>query len=192
MVVTLCVALKHTCTYRDDMAKAPLSPAAWIDAGLSQLTASGPLALRAEPLSRHLKTSKGSFYWHFKDVPAFQTALVSEWKDRALAQLAHDVGLGGSDADKMIRFGQSVQDDSAGPALRAWAQSDASVAKAIAKVDAARLKHLTRLMSDIGISNEDFALAAYGSLVGLKQMHNEDGDALVAFAALVDLVMALK
>ena len=174
------------------MAKAPLSPAAWIDAGLSQLTASGPLALRAEPLSRHLKTSKGSFYWHFKDVPAFQTALVSEWKDRALAQLAHDVGLGGSDADKMIRFGQSVQDDSPGPALRAWAQSDASVAKAIAKVDAARLKHLTRLMSDIGISNEDFALAAYGSLVGLKQMHNEDGDALVAFAALVDLVMALK
>ncbi|MEP1586687.1 MAG: TetR/AcrR family transcriptional regulator [Tateyamaria sp.] len=174
------------------MAKAPLSPAAWIDAGLAQLTLSGPLALRAEPLSRHLKTSKGSFYWHFKDVPAFQAALLAQWQDRALAQLGDDAMLDGSDTDKMIRFGQSVQNDTAGPALRAWAQADPSVAKAIATVDAARLKHLTGLMNDIGVRNEDFALAAYGTLVGLKQMRNDDGDALVAFAALVDLVMALK
>ncbi|MEM6372531.1 MAG: TetR/AcrR family transcriptional regulator [Pseudomonadota bacterium] len=174
------------------MAKAPLSPAAWIEAGLAQLTATGPMALRAEPLSRHLKTSKGSFYWHFKDVPAFQTALLSEWKDRALAQLTEDAAMDGSDTDKMIRFGQSVQEDAAGPALRAWAQSDKSVAKTIAAVDAARLKRLVALMKGIGVSNEDFAKAAYGALVGLKQMDDDDGDALVAFAALVDLVMALK
>jgi len=174
------------------MAKTPLSPAAWIDAGLAQLTVQGPLALRAEPLSRHLKTSKGSFYWHFKDVPAFQAALLAEWKDRALSQLAHDATLGGSDTDKMIRFGQTVQNDATGPALRAWAQADATVSKVVAKVDAARLKQLNGLMKDIGVRNEDFTQAAYGALVGLKQMHNKDGDALVAFAALVDLVMALK
>lgn len=174
------------------MAKAPLSPAAWIDAGLDQLTAQGPLALRAEPLSRHLKTSKGSFYWHFKDVPAFQKALLSEWKARALATLAEDSAADGTATDKMIRFGQSVQEDTAGPALRAWAQQDKAVAKALKEVDAARLKRLTTLMSDIDVTNEEFAKAAYGALVGLKQMHNDDGDALVAFAALVDLVMALK
>lgn len=174
------------------MAKEPLSPAAWIQAGLAQLTASGPLALRAEPLSRHLKTSKGSFYWHFKDVPAFQADLLSHWKDQALAQLAQDAAMEGSDTDKMIRFGQSVQEDTAGPALRAWAQADPSVSKAVAAVDAARLKRLTALMKGIGVTNDDFALAAYGALVGLKQMHNDDDDALVAFAALVDLVMALK
>jgi len=174
------------------MAKTPLSPAAWIEAGLAQLTASGPMALRAEPLSRHLKTSKGSFYWHFKDVPAFQAALLAEWKDRAMAQLAHDAAQDGTDTDKMIRFGQSVQADKAGPALRAWAQADKSVAKTIASVDAARLKRLTALMENIDVSNEDFAKAAYGALIGLKQMRNNDGDALVAFAALVDLVMALK
>lgn len=174
------------------MAKAPLSPAAWIQAGLAQLTTSGPAALRAEPLSRHLKTSKGSFYWHFKDVPAFQAALLEDWKTRALHQLAQDEKLGGSDTDKMIRFGQSVQQDKAGPALRAWAQSDTIVANKIAIVDAARMRRLVALMHDIGIDNEDFAKAAYGALVGLKQMGNRDGDALVAFAALVDLVMALK
>ncbi|WP_147110778.1 TetR/AcrR family transcriptional regulator [Tateyamaria sp. syn59] len=174
------------------MAKAPLSPAAWIDAGLEQLTAQGPLALRAEPLSRHLKTSKGSFYWHFKDVPAFQKALLAEWKSRALATLAEDSAQDGTATDKMIRFGQSVQEDSPGPALRAWAQQDEAVAKALAEVDTARLKRLTELMNSIGVTNEDFARSAYGSLIGLKQMHTDDGEALVAFAALVDLVMALK
>lgn len=192
MVRPLCVALQHTWTYRGGMAKSPLSPAAWIEAGLTQLTASGPLALRAEPLSRHLKTSKGSFYWHFKDVPAFQAALLAEWKERAMAQLAEDAEMEGSDTDRMIRFGQSVQGDTAGPALRAWAQADKSVAKTIEAVDAARLKQLIGLMKSIGVSNDDFAKAAYGALVGLKQMKTDDGDALVSFAALVDLVMALK
>ena len=109
-----------------------------------------------------------------------------------MAQLAEDAAMDGSDTDKMIRFGQSVQGDKAGPALRAWAQSDKSVAKTIAAVDDARLKQLISQMKSIGVTNDDFAKAAYGALVGLKQMKSDDGDALVAFAALVDLVMALK
>ena len=54
------------------------------------------------------------------------------------------------------------------------------------------MKRLISLMDAIGVRNEDFSKAAYGALVGLKQMNDDDGDALVAFAALVDLVMALK
>jgi AcrR family transcriptional regulator len=174
------------------MAKAPLSPAAWIQAGLDQLTRLGPSALKAEPLSRHLKTSKGSFYWHFKDVPTFQAALLAEWKASVLAKLAEEATVEGSSTDKMIRFGQSVQGDMAGPALRAWAQSDATVSTTLAEVDQARMDRLLTLLSDIGITNDDFAKAAYGALVGLQQMHMDDGDALVAYATLVDLVLALK
>ncbi len=173
------------------MAKTPLSPAAWIDAGMQQLAALGPSALRAEPLSRHLKTSKGSFYWHFKDVPAFQAALLQEWKAGALATLAADGEMDGSTTDKLIRFGQSVQGDTAGPALRAWAQGDASVAKALADVDTARMERLSALMGDMGIKNEDFAKAAFGTLIGLQQTHLDDGDGLVAYAALIDVVLAL-
>jgi len=42
----------------------------WIDAGLKALVSDGPAALAAEPMARRMKTTKGSFYWHFKDVPA--------------------------------------------------------------------------------------------------------------------------
>jgi AcrR family transcriptional regulator len=174
------------------MAKAHLSPTAWINAGLDQLTTLGPAALRAEPLSRHLNTSKGSFYWHFKDVPAFQAALLAEWKQRTLANLADEETLDGTPTDKLIRFGQNVQTDLAGPALRAWAHSDAAVAKTVSQVDTARMDRLTNLLATIGITNDDFAKAAYGALVGLQQMHMDDGNALVAYAALIDLVLALK
>ena len=172
------------------MAKTPLSPAAWINAGLDQLAKLGPSALRAEPLSRHLKTSKGSFYWHFKDVPAFQAALLDEWKSRVLATMDEDARMDGSSTDKLIRFGQSVQGDTAGPSLRAWAQAEPSVAKVLAEVDKARLKRLEALMRDIGIRNEEFCKAAFGTLIGLQQTHLDDGDGLVAYAALIDVVLA--
>lgn len=174
------------------MAKASLSPAAWIDAGLDQLTVHGPTALRAEPLARHLKTSKGSFYWHFKDVPAFQDALLDTWKTQALAALSEETGQDGSNTDKLIRFGQNVQKDTPGPALRAWAKAAPGTAAAVAEVDAARLARITALLGEVGVTNPDFARAAYGALIGLKQMDTENGDALVAYAALIDLVLALK
>jgi len=47
-------------------------------------------------------------------------------------------------------------------------------------------------MAAVDIENPDFIKAAYGTLVGLRQMNMDDGDALVAYAALVDLVLALK
>lgn len=174
------------------MAKAPLSPAAWIDAGLEQLTSLGQSALRAEPLSRHLKTSKGSFYWHFKDVPAFQSALLAEWKTRVLAKLNDDADADGSPTDKLIRFGQSVQADIPAPALRAWALENADVAEALADVDAARMKRLLDILSEFDVTNDEFAKAAYGCLVGLQQMNVDDGDALVSYATLIDLVLASK
>lgn len=174
------------------MAKTPLSPAAWIDAGLDQLAKQGPSALRAEPLSRHLKTSKGSFYWHFKDVPAFQAALLDTWKGRALARLTEDGADDGSSTDKLIRFGQIVQGDVPDPAMRAWAKADKSVARTLAEVDTARLVRLERLMAEIGLTNDDFSKAAYGALIGLKQTHLDDGAGLVAYAALIDTVLALE
>ncbi len=174
------------------MAKDTLTPTAWIDAGLAQLASIGPQALRAEPLARHLKTTKGSFYWHFKDVPAYHAALLEQWKSNALAVSENLDGAEGSPAERLIQLGQSIQNDAADAPLRAWAQADASVLATVADVDAVRMKRLGKLMSEMGNDNEDFAKAAYGSLVGLRQMKMDDGEALIAFASLIDLVLALK
>ncbi len=174
------------------MAKHTLTPTTWIEAGLAQLAIEGPQALRAEPLARHLKTTKGSFYWHFKDVPAFQDALISHWKETALREADAFKDADGTAAERLIQLGQAVQSDSADAALRAWGQSNGSVADAVADVDAARMTHLAALLAEMGTSNDDFAKAAYGALVGLRQMKMEDGEALMAYASLIDLVLALQ
>ena len=174
------------------MARETLTQAAWIEAGLSQLAKQGALALRAEPLARHLKTTKGSFYWHFKDVPAFHKALLAHWKSQAMANVKALDAAEGSAAERMIGLGQSVQADASDSALRAWAQTDKKVAKVLAQVDAARMERLGKLMHEMGNSNPDFTKAAYGSLIGLRQMKMDDGEALIAYASLIDLVLALK
>ena len=174
------------------MAKTKLTQAAWIDAGLKQLAREGADALRAEPLARHLKTTKGSFYWHFKDVPAFQTALLAHWKAEATAAAEALDNAEGTPAERLIGLGQAVQGDPADAALRAWGQSDARVLQTVADVDAVRMGKLAALMQEMGNDNPDFAKAAYGSLVGLRQMKMDDGEALIAFAALIDLVLSLR
>lgn len=172
------------------MVKQTLTPQTWIEAGLEQLVKEGPQALRAEPLARYLKTTKGSFYWHFKDVPAFHETLLEHWKQLALADLQALDGAGGTVAERLIAFGQSVQRNAADAALRAWGQSDPSVMAVVSDVDQARLEELSRLMRKLGNSNQDFARAAYGALIGLKQTSFDDSDALVAFASLIDVVVS--
>ncbi len=174
------------------MARNTLTPAAWIEAGLAQLTVDGPQALRAETLARHLKTTKGSFYWHFKDVPAFHTALLEHWKETALREAKALKDAEGTPAERLIQLGQLVQSDTADAALRAWGQSHPDVAQTVADVDKARMAHLTDLLAEMGTRNKDFAKASYGALVGLRQMQMDDSEALLAYAALIDLALSLQ
>lgn len=171
------------------MARPRLSPEKWLDAGLGALAASGPSALAAEPLARALKTTKGSFYWHFKDVPAFQEAVLTRWQAAALEQvLAH---LQQEDeSDRRLRdFGRMVLNDPVEPQLRIWALNDPDVAKVIAEVDTERLAYLTRLLGQLGLRNADFARALQSTLVGLSL--NPDSD-IAPFETLIDTVLALR
>jgi len=76
------------------MTSTRLSPEKWIDAGFAALIAHGPASLAAEPLARALGTTKGSFYWHFKDVPAYHAALVRDWHTNALSEVMQQLSSG--------------------------------------------------------------------------------------------------
>ena len=151
----------------------------------------GPTALAAEPLARDLGTTKGSFYWHFKDVPDFQSAVVKHWQGQAFARILAALEDKGGAEQRLRRFGKEILSDSHDPAMRAWARSDASVAKAIAQVDAERLTYLTNLLRHLGIKNDDFAQSLLAALVGLPAITNKTA-ANRSFETMVDLVLALK
>lgn len=174
------------------MVKEKLTPEAWIEAGLSQLAAEGPQALRAEPLARFLKTTKGSFYWHFKDVPAYHAALLAKWQTDCFANVMRLIEDEGPVSDRLRKFGEHVANDDIDSAIRAWSQSDPSVAQFVAQVDAERLKYISALLSSLGVTNDHFAWAAYAMLLGQRQVMGSEVEGPEAYGSLIDLILALR
>lgn len=172
------------------MTSTRLSPEKWLDAGFAALCAQGPAALAAEPLARRLGTTKGSFYWHFKDVPSYHAMLVRRWHALALSDVM--ARLGSSDpADTRLRaFGHTILDDPTEAALRIWAHSDATVAASLAEVDAERLTYLQHLLKEFGLRNPAFAQTILAALIGLPQLQSPS-QLHSAFDALVDTIVAL-
>ncbi len=168
-----------------------LSPEKWIEAGFAALSAQGPQALAAEPLARRLGTTKGSFYWHFKDVPAFHAALLRHWHADALADVVERLGDSGPPDLRLRSFGHGILNSHNEAALRVWAQSDKIVATSLAEVDGERLTYLTRLLKQFGLSNPAFSQAILAALIGLPQLRTET-DTTAAFDALVDTILALS
>ena len=174
------------------MPRDSLSPSDWITAGLSQLAIEGPQALRAEPLARHIGTTKGSFYWHFKDVPAYQNALLTSWQQAAFGTVMSLLSSDGPTPDRLRQIGHQVAQDNSDRALRAWALSDAAVAEAIAQVDAEREKYIQTLLGSLGITNPAYGRAAYAALIGMVQKGHSPQEAEEAYVTLIDLILALR
>lgn len=173
------------------MTRTRLTRQTWIDAGIATLVEAGPSALAAEPLARKLHTTKGSFYWHFKDVPDFHQAVVKDWQTRAFAAVVEALSETGNAEQRLRRFGGTLRADTQDSALRAWARSDPLVAKAVAQVDDERLKYLGNLLKQLGISNPEFAQTCLGALIGIPQIGSKTNPRK-AFETLVDLLVALK
>ncbi len=192
------IAPRNTETYLAHMSK--LTPKDWIAAGFQALTSDGPEALKAEPLARRLGTTKGSFYWHFKDVPAFKADMLSFWEDSAteeIIRILSDIPT----AENRLRalaavsaeLGQPYGGVGAEPAIRAWSKSDETVAQAVRRVDAGRLGYVKDLFDEMGLTNPDLPLLTYAALVGLQELSQGDEDlAPKPLATLTDLMIALS
>lgn len=186
----------NTDTYGDGMTNR-LTPEDWMAAGFRALAEIGPQALKAEPLARRLGTTKGSFYWHFKDVPAFQNEMLKLWEDKAvigiierlatlptpqerLRVLARQAG-----APAPERFGgRNVE-----PAIRAWSLHNDAVADGVAKVDAGRIAYVEELLSACDRPTR-YGKLIYGAYVGLDDLAAKGAsDSAEALADLVELIL---
>ena len=172
-----------------------LTPDDWLTAGLDALSESGPGALGAEPLARRLGTTKGSFYWHFADVPAYSGALPALWQ--AAAKTALDTPDDDPAAARLRAAAQAIAAPDPGatqaaePAIRAWAATEPQAAQAVAATDARRLDHLGAALAACGIANPDMARIILGAAIGMQALGAPDANRN-AIGSLVDLVLALR
>lgn len=167
------------------------SKASWISAGLTALENGDPSVLRAEPLAKQLKTTKGSFYWHFADVPTYRDAVIDSWRTDALNEIVKQLSTGGTPEQRLHAFGAHILDDHVDPAMRIWAKSHTHARQTVTQIDEQRLTYISTLLASLGVANPAFALAVYGALIGAPTVQ-ADTTPSQAFTALIDLIMALK
>ncbi|MET4102212.1 AcrR family transcriptional regulator [Roseovarius sp. MBR-78] len=160
----------------------------WLAAGLAALAECGPGALGAEQLARRIGTTKGSFYWHFTDVPAYCATLLARWQEAESPETDPDTPA----ATRLRGTAQAIATPHpAEPAIRAWAATDTLAAQAVASTDASRLARLAALLGDCGIANPDMARILLGAAIGMQALPDPDGNP-DAIGSLVDLILALR
>lgn len=129
-----------------------LTKSDWIRHGLLTLARSGPGALKVGPMADRLKVSRGSFYWHFKDIGDFRTQLLEGWRAASTEQIIDDLdGVPGPDRLRRLvgrAFGSAMLLERA---VRAWAGEDREVARVVATVDDRRVGHIATLLVSAGI-----------------------------------------
>lgn len=153
----------------------------WILAGFRALSRTGVAGLKAEALARELKTTKGSFYWHFSDVAGFQSAMLEYWQRRAtediIAELDRDDRPVQEQLGTLLEHATSNDQSYGGRraelALREWGVADERVASIVRDVDRSRIAFLRSRFLLSGLDERRADLAAgglYASLIGFDQL----------------------
>lgn len=187
------------------MSKIRLEPTSWIKAAFRSLTAGGPQAIRIEAIARDLKVSKGSFYWHFKDVLALKVAMIEHWRDLATRSIIEQLDkLNEPPVVKLrllVEISTNSDNDPYGgklveAAIRDWARYDPMVAANVKNIDSQRLLFTQGLFEACGIEPKQAvrnATILYGGLIGLEllayhELANEKND----LSELLNLLLEAK
>lgn len=125
----------------------------WLDQGLIMLAKSGISAIKAERVASALKASRGSFYWHFRDIEDYQTALLRRWQevrtDGIIAEVEQKAR--GAERLKLVMRRIMCGDKALERAVRSWATEDPRAAAAVAAMDKVRIRYLTEILRSSGL-----------------------------------------
>ncbi len=158
----------------------------WLEASFRALTKGGPSAIKAEAIARDIGVSKGSFYWHFKNVGALKSQMLAHWQEIATQAVIADLSqspMSAADKLKTLTLLATRRTDAnyGGPlveaAIRDWARYDEAVGKSVKQVDIARIKFVETLFQHHGVTKTDcisFARIFYSSLIGLQALCYHD------------------
>src|SRR6185436_8975389 len=133
-----------------------LSKSDWLDHGLRTLARDGAHALKVGSMATRLKVSRGSFYWHFRDIGAFRCELLQVWQERQTDRVIRDLEArhGEPGLLRQLLHSAYASGRALDRAMRAWGATDRRVAAIVAAVDARRVAGIARLLGDAGVAPE--------------------------------------
>jgi AcrR family transcriptional regulator len=133
-----------------------LTKSDWIKHGLRTLAKDGPNALKVGPMSTSLKVSRGSFYWHFRDIADFRSQLLQSWQESSTDQVIRDLDAREGERDRLKHLARRAFAGTRNldRAIRSWAAEDENVARIVASVDGRRVARIAKLLAEVGVEGE--------------------------------------
>lgn len=130
-----------------------LTKSDWLKHGLRTLTKRGPGALKTGAMATELKVSRGSFYWHFRDIADFKTQVLQGWQKWTTDQIIEQIEAEKVEPQRLRRLMKlgMANRPNLERAIRSWAAEDKEVAAAVASVDARRVAYLAKLLAAAGV-----------------------------------------
>jgi AcrR family transcriptional regulator len=125
----------------------------WIDHGLRTLAREGFGGLSVGPMAKALSVSRGSFYWHFRDIADFRAELLQGWRERSTERVIRDLDAGAGQPGALQRLLRQAfsSDRSLEVAIRNWATNDDSAAVVVASIDRRRIERIAELLTGAGV-----------------------------------------
>ena len=127
----------------------------WLTHGLRTLAKDGANALKVGPMATKLKVSRGSFYWHFRDIADFRAQLLRSWQERSTEQVIRDLDTRKAEPDRLRQFMKrafAARRD-LDRAVRSWAAEDEEAARIVASVDARRVAYIAKMLVGAGVES---------------------------------------
>jgi AcrR family transcriptional regulator len=158
-----------------------LSREDWIHAALQALADDGPSGVAVERLAARLGTTKGSFYWHFKDRQELISEALATWeRDDTDARIEEMNEI--ADPVERLRFGMVMAteyEEAEEPDVRLLpSASDPVVGEFVKRVQRKRLDFIAQLFRDAGFTPAESRLRArlaYSLAVGWQQQRLIEG-----------------
>jgi AcrR family transcriptional regulator len=149
------LAAVNTLVYGDGM-NDRLSKDDWIGQGLRTLAHDGSNALKVGPMAEKLKVSRGSFYWHFRDIADFRAQLLQAWAERSTDQVIRELDARKGEPDRLKLLMKRAFADKRGldRAIRSWAAEDDDVARIVASVDGRRVAYIAKMLVAAGVESQ--------------------------------------
>jgi AcrR family transcriptional regulator len=165
-------------------ARTSLTATDWAQAALAVIGEAGLAAVAVEPIAVRLGTTKGSFYWHFKNRRALLEAAMQLWERERTEAVIDAMEAEPNPRQRLRRlFVGAVEmglEDRTEMTLLASA-TDPMVAPVLQRVTERRVTYLAKLFRDLGLSTPEArsrALLAYNAFVGYLQLAHVSADVL--------------
>ena len=162
----------------------------WIEAAMTAMAHGGVRGIRVEPLAKAMRTSKGSFYWHFRDRADLVRATLERWEqletDRVI-EVVESTSHPRERLRRLLAIAHRQDPERPDPSVALTGDDDDLVRVVLERVTARRIGFVAEQLVALGIPPEEAArraTLAYTSYLGYAALVRSAPAALPADQAL--------